>query len=239
MIFSCGVRQNNTYAYPIRDGFVMVDTGSPSSFKAIKARLERNDISFNNIRYIFLTHAHADHAGCLKEILIKYPHIRVICHRDAINALVAGQNSFYGYCTSLKAYIYCKILGKIGMKNHTFPKIDSFLLERFIFVDEGNYEEIGRLINGEIILTPGHTSDSISLFTNNYLFCGDMAMNGIWSHKKVIIWIEDRIKLISSWNRVIALNPKLVYPGHGKPFKIAELSKNIEEIKRVKMYKLR
>ena len=126
MILNCGNKMMNTYLYSIKDGYVMIDTGYEDSLKMVQARLEENHLSFNDVRYVFLTHAHDDHAGFLKELLIKYPQIKVICHPLAIEVLTKGENSFDGYCTGIIAYLYCKILEAFGKKSNRFPRIDDF-----------------------------------------------------------------------------------------------------------------
>lgn len=51
---------------------------------------------------------------------------------------------------------------------------------------------MGLIGKGNHLFTPGHTSDSISLKFGNIIFCGDAAMNGVPSLKRITIWIEDK-----------------------------------------------
>lgn len=63
-------------------------------------------------------------------------------------------------------------------------------------------------IDGEIIHTPGHSDDSISLILDNGIaFTGDLPSS---------TWAEDPLRKVElSWQRIRSLNVKTIYPGHG------------------------
>ena len=64
------------------------------------------------------------------------------------------------------------------------------------------------------------------------LFCGDAAMNGFPSRRRIIIWIEDLKQYRQSWERIIEAPPRILYPGHGKPFQTTDLKLlNLEGIR--------
>lgn len=65
-------------------------------------------------------------------------------------------------------------------------------MDRFIEITPPNFTNVENLLQGKILFTPGHTSDSISLKFGNIIFCGDAAMNGVPSLKRITIWIEDK-----------------------------------------------
>ena len=71
-IYNAGNRIMNTYLYRIKDGYVMIDT------------------SWDDVKYIFLTHAHDDHAGFLKEVLDKHANITCIISGTAFPVLAKG-----------------------------------------------------------------------------------------------------------------------------------------------------
>ncbi len=61
-IINVGDRVMNTWIYEIPDGYVMIDTGYPGKLKNVEERMKRHGIQWSDIRYLFLTHAHDDHA---------------------------------------------------------------------------------------------------------------------------------------------------------------------------------
>lgn len=72
-IENVGNRIMNTYVYPIATGYVMVDTGYENSMRSVMKKLNRRGIERSEVRYVFLTHAHDDHAGFLNELLANSP----------------------------------------------------------------------------------------------------------------------------------------------------------------------
>lgn len=238
-IYNAGNRVMNTYVYRASSGCVMIDTGYEHHLGAVERKLNKQGIELSDIRYVFLTHAHDDHAGFLNELLSKYSHIKVIMSDKAMPALLRGQNSFAGGCSGLAALAFCRLMGLAGKGRHLFPAIERQYLDRFIEVSPENLSYAESLLEGKILFTPGHTSDSISLKTDNIIFCGDAAMNGAPSHKRITIWIEDKIDFYNSWDILIAENADFIYPAHGKPFASCDLKKYKRFIHSTGLYPLK
>ena len=237
--FNAGNIVMNTYVYPCLDGYIMVDTGYEHSLKNVERKLNKNNIKFSDIKYVFLTHAHDDHAGFLNELLGKNSDLKVIMSDKAMPTLKRGQNSFEGGCSTILAWIFCKFMGLFGKAEHLFPVIEDKFNDRFIEVTKGNKKELEDLLQGKILFTPGHTSDSISLKHGNVIFCGDAAMNDFPSMKRLIIWIEDKVQFEKSWDVMICEDAKWIYPAHGKPFPKSDLTKYKKQISKIKLYKLK
>ena len=92
-IYNVGIRIVNTYIYLTKSGYIMIDTGYDNGYYSVVKKLKKLNIEVN---YIFLTHAHDDHAGFLDEFLKKNPNVKVIIHPKAKDTLKKGQNSFEG-----------------------------------------------------------------------------------------------------------------------------------------------
>lgn len=95
-IINAGDRVMNTWIYEIPEGYVMVDTGYPGKLESVGKRMKRHGIQWSDIRCLFLTHAHDDHAGFLNELMEKCPHIQVIANPDSLPVLRKGRNPFKG-----------------------------------------------------------------------------------------------------------------------------------------------
>lgn len=238
-IYNVGNRVMNTYIYPIATGYVMIDTGYEHSLRNVEKKLNKQGITLFEIKYVFLTHAHDDHAGFLNELLSKYSNIRVILSDKAMPTLLKGQNSFIGGCSGLSALIFCKFIELLGKGKHLFPAIEKQYMDRFIEVSSQNLASVETLLQGKILFTPGHTSDSISLKIGNIIFCGDAAMNDMPSFKRITIWIEDKKAFQSSWDVLLAEKADTIYPAHGKPFSSSELRTYKKYICRTRIYDLR
>lgn len=66
-----------------------------------------------------------------------------------------------------------------------------------------------------------------------------MTENGLPSLYRITIWAEDKAAFLQSWETIIALKPKKIYPGHGKPFEYGDLKANIDRVKNIKLLPLR
>ena len=229
----------NTYVYPCPNGYIMIDTGYEHSLKDVETKLNKKGIKLSDIKYVFLTHAHDDHAGFLNELLGKNTDLKVIMSDKSMPTLKRGQNSFEGGCSTVLAWIFCKLMGLVGKAEHRFPAIDDKYNSRFVEITETNKEELEKVLQGKILFTPGHTADSISLRVDNVIFCGDAAMNDFPSIKRLIIWIEDTAAFEKSWDVLLAENADAIYPAHGRPFPRNDLAKYKNHVSRIHLRKLK
>lgn len=239
-VLNLGNRIVNCWAYRTESGYVIIDTGYENSYKTFKKKLKAYNIETNEIKYCFLTHAHDDHAGFINRLLSDNQNAKIVMSGKGIDTLRKGQNSFVGGCTSKSALAFCNVMRLFGKGQHKFPPIKTEYENRLIIISEENQAWLEQKLNGKIVETPGHTSDSISLLLNNgCLFCGDAAMNGFPSKHNITIWAEDSAAFLQSWQKIIALRPAEVFPGHGKPFDVKCLGRNVKYVKNMKLYALK
>ena len=225
-IRNVGNRIMNTWIYPVEDGWVMIDTGYENSYAFVVKKLRSLLIQPEEIRHIFLTHAHDDHAGFLEEWMTKHPHTQVIAHEKSIEGLRKGQNRFVGGCSTLGAFLFCQLMALLGNSEHRYPRLSEEHLAKITTLNAENLTQMESKLNSKILFTPGHTEDSISLLVDGNLFCGDAAMNGIPSSHKITIWVEDKAAFEKSWDVMLASGAKKIHPAHGSPFCPCELRKN-------------
>ena len=233
MICNLGSRIVNNYLISSKAGYILIDTGYAGCFPHFMKMLKKNHIKPKEIRYIFLTHAHDDHAGFLNEVLAATD-AKVILHPMAVDGLKRGQNSFEGGCSSFLAWLFCQVLALFGHGDHRYPPIRQNYLDRLIPIDSEQFNVIH--FPYPILKTPGHTSDHIALQVGDILFCGDAAMNGFPSMQHITIWIENLQQYQQSWETIIRQKPHMIFPAHGKPFKATELQGNLNALRKVKLY---
>ena len=236
MIYNLGNRVVNNYLVSLDDGrYVLIDTGYAENYPDFCKRLKKAGVLPKEIKYIFLTHAHDDHAGYLNEVLA-ITDAKVILHPKAVEGLLKGQNSFEGGCSSRLAWLFCQILALFGKGEHKYPPLKEEYLDRLITFDSPAFKALS--LPFEVIETPGHTADHISMLKDGILFCGDAAMNNFPSIRRTIIWIENLDEYKRSWEKMIALNPKKLYPAHGKPFPTNDLKRFQGQLNQIRPYPL-
>lgn len=162
----------------------------PGAQPEIAAQLIRE--SKANLRYIFITHAHADHIGALDSIKSEFGAMVVTGKYDA-----AALND--------DALNLCQSFG-----------ISSPQTRADILAEDGDKLPFG---SGEIkiIHTPGHTRGSICILTEEFLISGDTLFEMSVGRTDFPGGSSD--ELISSIReKLFTLDGSLkVYPGHGNP----------------------
>jgi len=223
-----GIQIHNIGSYAIKNyilkteaGWIAIDTGYPGGECTFLHRFQKL-APLSDLKYIFLTHAHDDHAGFLAALLQTVP-AQVILHPAGTAALEAGKsnNPPHAGHSSRTASMFSHF-----KKDFSFPPVT--LVDRAIFVSDENdqiFHVMGLPIR--ILFLSGHTADSIGLLVEDTgeLFCGDAAMNEVISVARHTIWIEDVPVFVRSWDKMLAVSPVKIYPSHRTPFPPANLLK--------------
>jgi len=177
----------------------------------------------SKIKYLFLTHHHDDHAGFAAE-LVRSIGCQVIAHRNALLPLKQGKSEGTDNPVNRPIRIVLAFY-TLFHREYAFPPLT--LTDRDILIDGDNDSLLkGIGIDGVILHTPGHTSDSISvLLSDGSAFVGDAAMNFLrWTGvgRRPIV-IEDIDTVYESWRKLRERGARLIYPSHGRPFSAKRL----------------
>ncbi len=217
----------NVFLVKADRGYLLVDTGYPSDYEPIREELKKRNIALDEINWIFLTHHHDDHSGAAAQ-LMKDTGAVVIAHEKAVKPLADGQSD---ETNESAVTLRMEMLFSVYMLFHskfTFPPVN--LRETDILIDADNDEFLRTIgIPGKILLTPGHTYDSISIvFDNGDAIVGDAAMNimGIAGAANRPIYQMNRTEVFESWQKLFAAGASTIYTGHGKPFNVKKLEKS-------------
>ena len=152
-----------------------------------------------DVKYIVLTHCHADHIGGVTRVKQAVGG-KVLIHRDDIAGLSNTELSL--------EYV-------LGLKKEV-TKADSRL-------DDGDIIHVGEL-EFKIIHTPGHTKGGICLYCEQekLLLSGDTLFRGTWGRTDLPSGSSKDI-MQSITNKILVLpEDTIVYPGHGKSTIIKE-----------------
>ena len=211
------------YLLKCTGGYLLIDTDYPKYYRLFEKKLANLGIAASDIKYLLLTHHHDDHAGFAAE-LVRNTGCRVIAHRNAVTALKDGKSEETMKPVNRRIQIVMTFY-MLFHKEFKFPPVT--LAKRDILIEGDNEEFLkGIGIDGVILHTPGHTSDSISvLLSDGSAFVGDAAMNFLrWTgvgHRP--IYIEDINTVYGSWRKLRERGARVIYPSHGRPFSATKL----------------
>jgi glyoxylase-like metal-dependent hydrolase (beta-lactamase superfamily II) len=208
----------NYYLIPCNDGFLLIDAGWNGLLRVFLEKLHSIGIAPVQIKYILLTHHH-DHAAIVQE-LRKMTEAKLIVHKEQLPYLKAGFTDYK------KLKQYNKLLWIIDRISRPFIKyqyrpIDFDAADVIVDsdIDDVSLRNIG--VQGKIVLTPGHSHDSISvLLDNGNAYIGDLAMN--MNSMKLLgkapfpIEAEDYLQVNQSLRKLVNLGVTLFYPSHGE-----------------------
>ncbi len=178
----------NTYLIESDRGKLLFDTGWAGTFPAFCHALGQIGVSLQDIDFILISHFHPDHMGIAQQIADQGP---VLLVADVQKEFVHTADSIF------------------AKEKTEFRAIDEEKARIFALADSRELlKEIG--IEGQILHTPGHSDDSISLMLDDgNLFVGDL--NPLYE-----LELHKGTQIGDSWDKLLILEPKVVYYGHAK-----------------------
>jgi endoribonuclease LACTB2 len=185
-VVNVGYRSTNFYVVSAGRSRLLVDLGWPGTFATLRANLERKGVPLGEIRYGLATHYHMDHAGLAQELKLAGIPLLVVSGQERAIPL---------------------------LRRHMKPTdhfVDITLDDNVTITAEGSRAFLATLgIDGQIVLTPGHSDDSVSLLLDNgAAFTGDLTYPAVATE-------ETAAEVARSWARLRELGATTVYPGHG------------------------
>ena len=180
------LKYGNTNCYYIKGkkGSILVDTDWAGTLQAFYKKVK--ELNIKNIDYLLITHYHPDHMGIAQDII----------EMGAKLLLVDIQ----------KEYIHSSDIIFQKDKNIQFKPINT---EPVIISCEESRKFLKDLgIEGEIIYTPGHSDDSISLILDN----GSAFVGDLYNLNSAAAFNDEKIN--NSWNKILSHNISKIYYGH-------------------------
>lgn len=184
--------------------YIILDEGSKELMVIdpagdINKILNMINILNGNLKYIYLTHCHADHIAGVNELKNKCGG-KILIHRFDAEGLNNQEINLAPY---------------IGME-----KIE---LEADSRIDDQDLIHLGN-IEFKVIHTPGHTKGGTSLYCQKAkcLFSGDTIFRGTWGRTDLpTSSIQDIMNSII--NKILVLpDDTIIYPGHGLSTKVLD-----------------
>ncbi|HTP03178.1 MAG TPA: MBL fold metallo-hydrolase [Anaerolineales bacterium] len=182
-IVNVGYRSTNYYAIDIREGKLLVDCGWPGTWPQLVAEFKRKSISATEIRYLLATHFHPDHAGLIEEF--KQLGAELILLESQLPALQPPDPQI------LFPFVHVSSAG---------TRVLNFAGSRGFLASLG--------LAGEIIGTPGHSDDSVTLILDEgYAFTGDLPPRFMLS--------DEDTTTRASWDTIYRHKIAHIFPAHG------------------------
>ena len=185
----CVLRYGSTNTFFLRgkEGGLLVDTGYAGTLRAFFGALKGAGIRLREIRYVLATHYHPDHAGLIGELTALGPRL----------VLMESQKGHTAFAE--------KIFQRDGLP---FVPIDEAAAVALSFGESRAFlAEMG--IDGEIVPTPSHSPDSVSV-----LLDGGEALVGDLEPIEYLAGYGDNAPLSRDWERILAFRPKRILYAH-------------------------
>jgi len=183
-IVNVGYRSTNYWVVSAGRSRLLVDIGWPGTMGRMRANLSRMGVPLRELRYALATHYHIDHAGLAQEF--KHEGILLLVLDVQVHAIPIMKT----WTKPWDNYVEITSHDNVTI---TFDESRPLL------------SQIG--ISGEILHTPGHSDDSVSLLLDDgSVFTGDLTPEAYAGHDAIVL---------ASWRLLREHGAARVYPAHG------------------------
>jgi ribonuclease/clavin/mitogillin len=190
-IVNVGYKSTNVWVVSVGTARLLVDLGWPGTMGTLRAMLARHGVPLHELRAGFATHFHIDHAGLAQDLKLA-----------GVPLLVAD----------VQVPFIARIMTHVKPADHFTPITlhDNHVTS----IEASRHTLAGIGIPGQLIHTPGHSPDSVSL-----LLDGGAVFTGDLTHPSLMTETE-AAETLDSWRRLQRLGATTVYAGHGpvRPF---------------------
>jgi glyoxylase-like metal-dependent hydrolase (beta-lactamase superfamily II) len=184
-IVHVGYDATNYYVISTPQARLLIDVGWPGTLPKLDHALQRTGLALSDLTHLLVTHYHPDHAGLAQEL--KGKGVRLI----VLENQAAGIAALKRYMKPQHRYVDITLEGNLDLHS---TESRAFLR--------------GLGIEGEIVLTPGHSDDSVTLILDTGIaLIGDLP--------PVPISDDPEHLAQRSMALIRAHGVHTLYPGHG------------------------
>jgi len=186
-------QNTNCYLLPSDDGrgLLAFDAGWPCSLHEYARAMKGTRYKFAQIRWAMASHFHLDHAGLVRDF------------QDAGIQCLLFENQGDSI-DEMERIIAPKYKDYRRIRQDCFTKITTSESRAFL-------KSIG--IQGEVIQTPGHSDDSVSLITDDH----EVLIGDLYPESQIM---ADDLKSNQSWKKIRELEGRNIWPSHAQPFEL-------------------
>jgi glyoxylase-like metal-dependent hydrolase (beta-lactamase superfamily II) len=187
-IVNVGYQSTNYWVIGAGTSRLIVDLGFPGTMATLRARLDRMGVPLGELRYALATHYHIDHAGAAQDLKNAGVPLLVLPPQVDAIALMKRHVKPHDHYTEI-----------VAAGNVVIPFAES----------RARLAEVG--IDGEVLPTPGHSDDSVTLLLDDgSAFTGDLTPPGFEEE-------ANAEAVAASWRMLRDRGASRLYPGHGPP----------------------
>lgn len=177
----------NTFLIPGSQGYLLVDTDYAGTLPAFYRAIKRCGVQVRDIAWVLVTHCHPDHMGLVPELM-----------RQGVKLLLLD--------TQLTdVHFSDSIFARDGLP---FTPIDESAATVIRCAESRDFL-VGLGIDGEIVSTPSHSRDSVSLILDD----GDCIVGDL-EPPTYLDGYEANDSLKADWERIMAYQPKRILYAH-------------------------
>ena len=178
----------NTFFVRGKKGSILIDTDYAGTLPSFYKEIKKHDIEIKDITYVLATHYHPDHIGLVSELM-----------KQGVKLLLIDTQSQYVHFSD-------EIFRRD--KRSVYEPINEE--DAVILQCEESRDFLHAIgIEGEIISTPSHSDDSISVMLDNGIcIVGDL------EPIDYLGGYDSNISLERDWALVMSYRPKVVYYAH-------------------------
>ena len=207
-------RGTTIYILHGKNGDMMIDTGLFHVGHAVKKWAKNY-----NVKYIFITHAHADHDWNAAKFKKLFGAKLLLSKKD-----FALKNNYAHLTASRKKYRL-----KCFQLNITGSLFQSPGYSVDIPIKSEGSELLRSLgFDGEFVALPGHTKGMTALKCGDVLYCGD-AFTALFYEPEIPPYASDIETMQKSLRKIASLDVKWLACGHGLPVKMSDARRVIAD----------
>lgn len=211
----------NCYLIRVGSEFILIDTG----FAARRAKLEQSLVDEGcwpgHLALILLTHGDEDHAANAAFLREQYG-APIAIHECDAGMVTRGDMGWNRKAKPDRVSAVFKLVMWIASRFQLPSSFETFEPD-FVIDESFNLTRYG--LDARVLHLPGHSKGSIGVLTaEGELFCGDLLYH-IFGKPQCHL-IDDLADYTASIEKLRGLEVNTVYPGHGKPFAMAQFMKS-------------
>ncbi len=183
-LFQLGIPSFPVYLSLGEEG-IIIEGGTGPTSDIIVRQVDMLGIDPSKIRYMALTHTHADHVGAVPRLRRLWPHMRVLA--GPVAAAFLKKENFLKEFLPVDRMIGDLLIHRQDIMSHPSP-IEAYKFDVDRIIEDGDSIDLGAGIVWHVYRTPGHSPCHMSFYEENEhtMVIGDMT--GYYDHERDVFW---------------------------------------------------